>query len=223
MENHTILTNYVYLLKVREFVRTNEDIYKIGRTKKQNFTRFNQYPKGSILLFQMACDDCEECEKEIIEAFKTNFRHRKDVGTEYFEGNYKRMIDTIYSIVRDIEHFYGKNRYIDTEGDGIIEGNTNICYDVGSWTACKLCQKTFTRERNYDQHILSNSHKHRVNNKNEMFTCSCGKMFKQRNGLYRHKTSCDNVKTDKKIKELQERIGKNELRGCINLILDRVV
>ena len=87
-----MITNYIYLLQEREFIKTNEYIYKIGRTKKENTHRFNQYPKGSILLFQMICNNCENIERQIIEQFKIKFNHRKDTGNEYFEGDYKIMI-----------------------------------------------------------------------------------------------------------------------------------
>ena len=49
------MVNYIYLLKEREFVKTEENIYKVGRTERENLTRFNQYPNGSVLLLQMIC------------------------------------------------------------------------------------------------------------------------------------------------------------------------
>lgn len=61
-----MIINYIYLLQEREFVKTKETIYKVGMTKKENYIRFNQYPNGSILLFQMICNDCNYIEKEII-------------------------------------------------------------------------------------------------------------------------------------------------------------
>jgi hypothetical protein len=47
-ENH-----YVYLLQTREFINSNQSIYKVGRTKKEHLKRFEQYPKGSLLLLQI--------------------------------------------------------------------------------------------------------------------------------------------------------------------------
>jgi len=91
-----ITTNYIYLLQEREFIKTTEPIYKVGMTKKENHERFNQYPKGSVLLFQMICDDCKNIEKHLINIFKEKFTQRKDIGNEYFEGEYKNMIDIIY-------------------------------------------------------------------------------------------------------------------------------
>jgi len=100
MNNQSMVTNYIYLLQEREFIKTIENIYKVGRTKKENHQRFNQYPKGSILLFQMICNNCENIESLIIKQFKEQFTQRKDIGNEYFEGNYNIMIDIIYSIIK---------------------------------------------------------------------------------------------------------------------------
>ena len=94
-------TNYIYLLKEREFLKTKEDVYKIGMTTKQNHERFNQYPKGSILLFQMICNNCKNMENQIITSFKEKFIQRKDIGTEYFQGKYKNMIEIIYLIIKN--------------------------------------------------------------------------------------------------------------------------
>ena len=95
------ITNYIYLLQEREFIKTKENIYKVGMTKKENHTRFNQYPKCSVLLFQMICYNCKNIEKQIIKLFKEKFKHRRDIGNEYFEGEYKSMIEIIYLTIKD--------------------------------------------------------------------------------------------------------------------------
>jgi hypothetical protein len=94
-------SQYIYLLQEREFIKTKEDIYKVGRTEKQNLERFNQYPKGSNLLFHMICNDNKNIEKQVISLFKKKFELRKDIGNEYFEGEYKNMIDIIYSTINE--------------------------------------------------------------------------------------------------------------------------
>lgn len=100
-----MLTNYIYLLHESEFVNKTENIYKIGRTKQENIKRFNQYPKGSRLLFQMICNKCENVETHVLKVFNEKFIQRKDIGNEYFEGDYHSMIDIIYLIIKneDIE------------------------------------------------------------------------------------------------------------------------
>ena len=64
----------IYLIKLREHVKSNENIYKIGKTKQPDVKRYNGYPKGSILLYHVICNDCNNCEKEIIKLFTVSFR-----------------------------------------------------------------------------------------------------------------------------------------------------
>lgn len=61
--NDIMKSQYMYLLQTRESIKTKENVYKVGRTKKENYERFNQYPKGSRLLFQMICNNCQNMEK----------------------------------------------------------------------------------------------------------------------------------------------------------------
>ena len=94
-------TQYIYLLQEREFVRLNENVYKLGMTKQENLTRFKQYPKGSWLIMQIICNDCTILEREVIKLFTERFILRKDIGNEYFEGDYRSMIDVIYSAIKN--------------------------------------------------------------------------------------------------------------------------
>lgn len=94
-------SNYIYLLQEREFIRMKEPVYKIGRTSQENHKRFSQYPKGSVLLFQMICQDCQDMERKILNQFKEQFNHCKDLGNEYFEGDCKNMIDAIYTSIKN--------------------------------------------------------------------------------------------------------------------------
>jgi len=90
---------YIYLLQEREFIKTDELIYKLGKSKQSNLKRFKQYPKESNLLLQTSCEDCDKIEKELIRTFKLNFKHRNDIGHEYFEGDYKKMKNIINKMV----------------------------------------------------------------------------------------------------------------------------
>ena len=90
---------YNYLIQEREFIKSGECIYKIGQTRQEHNKRFYGYPKGSIILLQLVCSDCIACEKEIKKKFISKYIHRKDIGTEYFEGDAKIMMKDICSIV----------------------------------------------------------------------------------------------------------------------------
>ena len=90
---------FIYLIKEREFIKTKEPIYKIGKTKQENLQRIKSYPNGSILLLYIITNDCDKKEKEIIQKFKELFIHKKDIGNEYFLGDYNHMINIILSII----------------------------------------------------------------------------------------------------------------------------
>lgn len=104
-----MMSQYIYLLQEREFIKTREHIYKVGMTKKENHERFNQYPKGSLLLFQMICNNCKIIETHVVKLFKQTFKQRKDIGNEYFEGDYKNMIDIIYLAIKNEINEYDNN------------------------------------------------------------------------------------------------------------------
>ena len=91
------MTEYIYLLQEREFIITNQNVYKLGKTRQDNLQRFKQYPKGSKLLLQHICNNCDMLEKKLISDFKNKYKHRKDLGNEYFEGDYNDMINDIHN------------------------------------------------------------------------------------------------------------------------------
>ena len=135
-DDANMMSQYIYLLKEREFIKTKEDIYKVGMTRKENHARFNQYPKSSLLLFQMICDDCSNVEKQVIKLFKKYFKQRKDIGNEYFEGDYKSMINHIYVTIQNenSEHTIedtSKDTVSHTEPDDEDAGDQDGSDDAG--------------------------------------------------------------------------------------------
>lgn len=95
--------NYIYLLQEREFVNSNQTIYKIGKSKQENNKRMNQYPKCSKLLFQIECNDCDLLETQLIAEFKNTYVQRADIGTEYFEGDKESMMNMIFEYRKNID------------------------------------------------------------------------------------------------------------------------
>lgn len=93
-----LIYNYIYILREREFIKTDEQIYKIGKSNRKPFDRFKKYPKGTKLEFIISVDDCDSKEKEIKEIFSNLYKKRTDIGQEYFEGDLKLMKDTVYNI-----------------------------------------------------------------------------------------------------------------------------
>jgi hypothetical protein len=53
-----------------------------------------------VLIFQKIYKNSVKTENIIIKEFKKNFTQRKDIGTEYFEGNSEEMTDIITEIIK---------------------------------------------------------------------------------------------------------------------------
>ena len=95
--------SYIYLILEREFIKTNENIYKIGRSNQNNDKRIKQYPNNSKLILQTICSDCHFSENKIISLFKTKYIHRNDIGNEYFEGDVFEMRKDINKIIDEFD------------------------------------------------------------------------------------------------------------------------
>lgn len=103
------MIEYIYLIWLKEFVDSNKNIYKIGKTTQKNFKRFNSYPNGSILITHSECNNCDIVEKNIIQIFKEKYILRRDFGYEYFEGNRNEMVDIIMDEIKKTRTKYDHN------------------------------------------------------------------------------------------------------------------
>lgn len=102
--NNSIINDnigYVYIIMLREHIRTEESIYKIGNTR--DFTkRMKDYPPGSATLFVSQVADRIKCEKDIIMRLQQNYNRRFDIGNEYFEGDFESIIRDVNECVYNI-------------------------------------------------------------------------------------------------------------------------
>lgn len=121
---------HVYLLQEREFIKTNESVYKIGKTKQDLHKRFGGYPKGSNIIMTYNVSDSDQTEREIIKVFDTKFKNRSDVGREYYEGNIEIMKDEFYETIKKMVN-------------NIMPEN-NI--------KCQYCQRRFVNDSNLNHH-----------------------------------------------------------------------
>ena len=93
------LTEGIYLIHIREFIITNKNIFKLGRSHNID-TRMGRYPKGSSIIAQLECCNSVQCEKELLVIFKSKFVQQKYYGIEYFEGDKYDMMDVICNEVK---------------------------------------------------------------------------------------------------------------------------
>jgi hypothetical protein len=99
-----IIQEYIYILRECDFVRLNEDIYKIGRTSKTNpEDRFQKYRKGTEIIGFFKVNNSIECEKKIINCFSDhdNIKKMSEYGKEYFQGNRNELLKEILEIVKN--------------------------------------------------------------------------------------------------------------------------
>ncbi len=160
--------NFIYIIKIREFVNNNQNIYKIGRTTQDNLKRFNNYPKGSILLYYFYCDDCKIIENNIIQLFKKLFIQKKELGNEYFEGDIYLMMIEIAKII-----------YNNNERNKTIECNNNF--------KCNKCNKILASKQSLNRHIIICKE---ISNPLECHICH--KIFSHRSSKSKHLKTCNN-------------------------------
>ena len=110
---------YIYLIQEREFIKTGENIYKIGMTEAPNLYRFKQYPNGSILILQIKCKQARKLERTIINMFKEKYEWKNDIGDEYFKGNSEVMEKDILNIWKN-----NINKLEDDENKMINDSNS---------------------------------------------------------------------------------------------------
>jgi hypothetical protein len=91
-------TNYIYLIRTREFINSNQHIYKVGRTSQKGFRRIDDYTNGSEVELIRKCINCVKTERAILKIFKKNYILYD--GREWFEGDPERMIDDINAVIR---------------------------------------------------------------------------------------------------------------------------
>ena len=118
--------NFIYLVRPKENVNHNENVYKIGKGKTKeltgNVSRVSSYGKGTELILVIQCIDCDEMELLILDEFNKIFTRHK-YGKEYFIGDKDEMKD----IITDIEKKYRKEHKNKKAEE--LENTSELIYD----------------------------------------------------------------------------------------------
>lgn len=89
----------IYLIYPNEYRIKNLQIFKVGRSEQADCRRLSGYDQGYKVLFWNSCLCDKKLERIIIQLFKLKYSQRKDIGTEYFEGDWRLMIQDIMLIL----------------------------------------------------------------------------------------------------------------------------
>jgi len=89
---------------------------------------------------------------------------------------------------------------------------------------CKLCKYSTKRKANYERHLKTKKHI----NSNKTFNCKCGKVYKYKSGLSKHKNKCTYHKISDSLKileknEMENKNQINELKKTNNLIMKELI
>ena len=78
--------NYIYLIKIYPY---EDNIYKLGRTKNI-MKRLADYKRYKIV-FISVCNNDIQCEKELLELYREKTTQCKELGNEFFYGEFQTM------------------------------------------------------------------------------------------------------------------------------------
>ena len=120
MNNSIVKCEYIYLIREREFVNSDKQIYKIGRTISIK-NRMNQYPKDSQIILILPVDDSVWYEKQLIKIFEERFDRavlnngKTLIGNEYFIGD----LDEMVYIINEFIHNHYPGHFISTKNTSL--------------------------------------------------------------------------------------------------------
>jgi hypothetical protein len=79
---------YIFVIRTRASVSANEPVYKIGKTSQTFCTRMGGYGTGyeTILVLPVEPGRLDDIVTSILGQARTQFKHRPDYGSDYFEG-----------------------------------------------------------------------------------------------------------------------------------------
>jgi transposase-like protein len=104
------MTESIYLIEIRTNSK-QEKIYKIGHTTRKFEDRYAEYSqKNPNIKLVLTCENSLNCEQDILNLFRPQFKERKDYGNEYFSGDVDEMKKVIMNYM--IKYPTHHRRYI---------------------------------------------------------------------------------------------------------------
>ena len=131
---------HIYIIQVREFIGTS--IYKVGRTN-DILRRFKQYPKQSILLYNVHVNNCLVIEKVILEVLNSYIC--REYGREYIDIDFEKL----RSIICNVINLYNCITTCITTNHTVL-CNDGCCGNVADNIECYQDQLMYLLPKHYD-------------------------------------------------------------------------
>jgi hypothetical protein len=102
-------SGHVYIVKEREFLKSGENVFKIGKSTNIK-SRMPSYPKNSLIVIIVHTDnyDVHQVERELIQHLKDDprFVQRTDIGSEYFQCCINDLMEEYMILQKTIYKYY---------------------------------------------------------------------------------------------------------------------
>jgi hypothetical protein len=123
----------IYGVIEREFRSLNQPVVKLGKTSRPLHHRLSDYPNGSVMLFafnlQIGSEDVVEA--ALLVAARKQFKHRPDLGAEYFEGDPTALTILAAKVASGfLPTEYGGEAEADAEAEGVADESSNVDMDL---------------------------------------------------------------------------------------------
>lgn len=129
----------IYLLKT-DMTMDHLPIYKIGRSRQPDVKRIRSYPKTYQLVSMNTCTNCVYIESELLKLFHKKYKIA--YRREYFVGDEVEMAKDIRTMI-----------------DAYIPNHFK----------CKLCSFDTHVKAEYDEHLITEEHRLKVEEEDEKF------------------------------------------------------
>lgn len=200
------MSQYIYLIREREFLRLNENTYKIGKTRCEPNTRLNGYPKGSEVVLFHKVNNCDDAENRILSRFRKHYVQKTEYGVEYFEGDVNEMLRDIREVLYDestkITNGLDKSYEILTSHDqnfkkidmqirDMVTDNTLYRNVIGTITKLIDANKELLEQNLKLNHDLEKYRKYTIALLTRSVPCGCGKLITTYSELQTHRKTCN--------------------------------
>jgi hypothetical protein len=118
-----MLTMFLYILRLREFVASDEPVWKVGYTARNILDRMREYPKNSQLIATMRVSDPLRAERELLVNMRSRpdiIKERRDLGKEYFECPLELVVQIWSEVTTKYLHATGGDRDMDIDPTPVV-------------------------------------------------------------------------------------------------------
>ena len=93
--------DYIYIIKTKESIDRNDNVYKVGMTRRGPKKRISSYGSNSIPILLIKVECAKTTEKLVLDELKKHFEQDRTYGIEYFKvdsGKFSKLIEIVTAL-----------------------------------------------------------------------------------------------------------------------------